>query len=276
MSTVVLIMIDGLRPEALGAARCPNLAELRARGASTLRATSVMPSITLPCHMSIFHSVPPTRHGITTNEWMPMARPLPGLADVARAAGLRCAFFHNWEPLRNLSRPGSLAFSYFRDNVETDPDGDQVIADEAARYIASERPDFAFVYLGTVDVAGHAHGWMSDKYLAQLERVDGTLGTLVGVLPADAAMLLQSDHGGHDRSHGTDAPEDMTIPWLVVGPGIRRGHQIGSPVSLLDTAPTLARLLGITPHADWEGRCVEEIFSADSLQLKGIATDEPS
>ena len=31
-------------------------------------------------------------------------------------------------------------------------------------------------------------------------------------------------------------------------------------LQLLDTAPTIARLLGITPHHEWEGRCVEEIF----------------
>lgn len=55
-------------------------------------------------------------------------------------------------------------------------------------------------------------------------------------------------------------PEDMTIPWMVARPGIRRGYEIETPVSLLDTAPTLARVLGITPHPDWEERCVEEIF----------------
>lgn len=36
-----------------------------------------------------------------------MARPLPGLVDVARAAGRKCAFFYNRQPLRNLSRPGA-------------------------------------------------------------------------------------------------------------------------------------------------------------------------
>lgn len=210
--------------------------------------------------MSIFHSVPPTRHGVTTNDWRPMVRPVPGIADIAHAAGLRSAFFYNWEPLRNLSRPGSLAFSYFRDNVETDPDGDQVIADEVVRYLASDRSDFIFVYFGTVDVAGHDHGWMSDKYLAQVNRVDEALGTLLDGLPANTTILLQSDHGGHDRDHGTDKPEDMLIPWLVAGPGIRQSYEIKASVSLLDTAPTLARLLGVNPHAKWEGRCVEEIF----------------
>jgi arylsulfatase A-like enzyme len=86
------------------------------------------------------------------------------------------------------------------------------------------------------------------------------MGTILDALPADTIYLLQSDHGGHDRTHGTDMPEDMTIPWLVAGPGIRAGHAIAAPVSLLDTAPTLARLIGFEPHREWEGRCVDEIF----------------
>jgi arylsulfatase A-like enzyme len=35
---------------------------------------------------------------------------------------------------------------------------------------------------------------------------------------------------------------------------------ITSPVSLLDTAPTLARILGVSAHRDWEGKAVGEIF----------------
>src|SRR6266540_817325 len=171
---VIFILIDGLRPDAITAERCPRLAGLRARGAATMRASSVMPSITLPCHTSIFHSVPPTRHGITTNDWRPMARPLPGLFDIARAAGKRSVLFYNWEQLRDLG----------------------------------------FVYFGTVDTAGHVYGWMSDGYLGQLEQVDAALGTLLDALDADCTLLIQSDHGGHDRNHGTDLPEDLTIPWI--------------------------------------------------------------
>jgi arylsulfatase A-like enzyme len=256
---VVFIMIDGLRPDAVMPAHCPHLVTALAKGASTLRATSVMPCITLPCHMSIFHSVPPSRHGVTTNAWSPMARPLPGLVDVARAAGLRCAFFYNWEPLRNLSQPGSLSFAYFRDNVET-PEGDQVIAEVAAQTLGTDRLDFAFVYFGTVDTAGHADGWMSDGYLAQLASVDRALSVVLQSVPDDGHVLIQSDHGGHERSHGTPATDDMTIPWVVAGPRIRPHHDLTAAVSLLDTAPTLARLLDLAPHPQWEGRCVEEAF----------------
>ena len=261
MPTTVLVMLDGLRPDALSVTGCPNIQRVRLRGSSTLKASSVMPSVTLPCHFSIFHSVPPSRHGITTNNWQPMARPLPGLIEQAHSAGLKTAFFHNWEPLRNLNSPGSLSFSYFRDNVYTDLEhGDYVIASEAARYIQSDLPDLIFVYFGTIDTVGHYDGWMSDAYLKQVVSVDNALGVLLNSLPEDHTILLQSDHGGHDRTHGTDSPEDMTIPWLVAGPGIRTGYDIQGPVSLLDTAPTLAAVLGIEPHREWEGSCVMEIF----------------
>ncbi|NJN82567.1 MAG: hypothetical protein HC802_10055 [Caldilineaceae bacterium] len=257
--TTVLIMVDGLRPDALASVNTPHLQKLQDRGASTLQARSVMPSITLPCHTSIFHSVPPQRHGIVTNTWQPMARPLPGLLEQLKASDRRSHFYYNWEQLRDLNRPGMLEFAYFRDNCYV-RDGDLLIADVAAKGLAAERPDFAFVYLGTVDVAGHDHGWMSDEYLAQIELVDGAIGLVSDALTPADTVLLQADHGGHDRTHGTDAPEDMTIPWMIAGPGIRVGHVLQDPVSLLDTAPTLARVLNVSVHEQWEGRCIDEAF----------------
>jgi predicted AlkP superfamily pyrophosphatase or phosphodiesterase len=256
---VVLVMIDGARPDALEHARCPNLESLRRRGASTMSARSVMPSVTLPCHTSIFHSAPPERHGITTNVWTPPARPLIGLVEALRSAGRRSAFVYNWEPLRDMSRPESLAYSYYRE-PKHDPTCDDPIAAEAARLLAAERFDFVFVYFGSVDLAGHDYGWMSPEYLGQLERVDGSLGTVLAALPAEASVIVHSDHGGHGRTHGTDADEDMLIPWLVAGPRIRPGHLITTPVSLLDTAPTIARLLDVAPPAAWEGLPPAEIF----------------
>ena len=262
---VVLVMTDGVRADALDPARCPAHAALRACGASTGTARSVLPPVTLPCHMSIFHSVPPVRHGITTNLFVPMARPVLGLVEALRLARKRCAFIHNWEPLRDLSRPEMLSFAYFREPPAgpdvAHPAYDDETAAEGARAIASGAFDFLFVYLGGVDAAGHAFGWMSGEYLEQLERLDAALGRVADALPADASIIVHSDHGGHDRSHGIDMPEDMTIPWLAAGPAIRQGHTIAGAVNLMDTAPTIARLLGVKPPAEWEGRAVEEIFA---------------
>lgn len=257
---VVLVSIDGVRPDAIDPVRCPNLTALAGRGAASMQARSVMPSITLPCHMSIFHSVPPSRHGITANQYLPLARPLPGLVEVLRAAGKRSAFLYGWEPLRDLCRPEMLAYSYFREPAR-DGSHDAAIGREAVRVLREEHYDFLFVYYGSVDETGHWHGWMSPQYLDQLARVDQLLGELLAALPAAATVLVQSDHGGHDRTHGSDSPADMTIPWLAAGPKIRPAHTIAGPVSLLDTAPTILRLLGLVPPAVWEGRCLDEIFA---------------
>ena len=84
---------------------------------------------------------------------------------------------------------------------------------------------------------------------------------LLAALPADTNVIVMSDHGGHDRNHGTDQAEDMGIVWLAAGPQIKPGLTLTQPLTLLDTAPTLARLLGLAPHPEWEGRCVDEAFA---------------
>ena len=258
--TTILFSIDGLRPDALLRVNAPHINGLRQRGAWTLQARSVMPCITLVCHLSIFHSVPPARHGITQNLYQPFARPLPGLVEQIKRADKKAAFFYNWEQLRDLARPGNLQHSYFSNNSFDLEHGDREIGDAAVSYIQREQPDFAFVYFGALDVCGHAYGWMSDEYLAYVEKVDGEVGRVLDRLPESSTVLLQSDHGGHDRTHGTEAAEDMTIPWMIAGPGIKANYEIKRPISLLDTAPTLTAVLNIKPAAEWEGRVVEEIF----------------
>lgn len=260
MGRVVFIMVDGLRPDAITATDAPFLDGLRARSAYTLVACSVMPSVTLPCHVSIFHSVPPARHGITDNTWHSMARPVTGLVEHLKAHGKRSGFIYNWEQLRDLNRPGHLHYSCFEDTAYS-MDGDEWVARTATEQIASAKLDFLFVYYGTVDTAGHAFGWMSEGYLQHVRLVDTLVGRMMAAGDADTTFIVHSDHGGHERDHGHDIPADMTIPWFITGRGIKTGHVIQQPVSLLDTAPTVARLLGVPPHPDWEGVVVAEAFT---------------
>ena len=64
---VILVSIDGMRPDGVLQCGHPFVEEMMRLGSYTLDARTVVPSVTLPCHMSMFHSVPPTRHGIGTN-----------------------------------------------------------------------------------------------------------------------------------------------------------------------------------------------------------------
>jgi predicted AlkP superfamily pyrophosphatase or phosphodiesterase len=262
MATVLLFSIDGVRPDAIEQASTPTLDRLKREGASTGRARSVMPSVTLPCHQSMLRGVPPERHGITSNRFQPLARPVPSLIDAAHAAGKRIGFFYNWEPLRDLAEPGSVDVAYFRRDCYS-PEGDRRIAAAAAECLRTEPLDFAFVYFGWTDECAHKTGWMSDPYLRAIENADACVGQVLQALPgpASTAVLVQSDHGGHDRSHGTDRDEDMLIPWILFGAGVCSGTELQGSVRIFDTCPTLAHLLGIQPAPEWEGRVITEALT---------------
>ena len=77
---VILISVDGMRPDGFLACKNPYIEQMMQKSYYTLDGTTVLPSVTLPCHMSLFHSTPPQRHGITTNLYQPMARPIDGSA----------------------------------------------------------------------------------------------------------------------------------------------------------------------------------------------------
>lgn len=248
---VLLVLVDGMRPDAIPQCQNTFLARYMEQSASTAHATTVMPSVTLPCHTSLFFSVDPDRHGVTENTWTPMARPIDGLADVVARYGKAAAFFYNWEQLRDLARPGSLKCSYYIDN-HSFPDADGRVTDQAISYMREAEPDFLFLYLGQTDESGHAHGWMSAEYMETLSRAVACIQRAADAAEGRYSVLVTADHGGHGRNHGTDAPEDMTIPLILHGKRFRPGTKLPR-ANIKDIAPTAAALLGLPQPGEWEG-----------------------
>ncbi len=252
MNKVLLILVDGMRPDSLAACGHPFVGEMLAHSTSFLSAQTVMPSVTLPCHMSLFHSVTPQRHGILGNVYMPPARPVRGITEVLRAAGKKCAFFYNWEELKDLSRPDSLAFGcYLSGHVYGYENANPRLTALAKEYIRTDAPDFLFLYLGWTDAAGHDFGWMGDEYLRAVHGSWDCIESICRDLPDDYLTIVTADHGGHGRNHGTDMPEDMTIPILCYNRNLPARPAEGG--NIMDIAPTIAALLGAVPEREWEG-----------------------
>jgi predicted AlkP superfamily pyrophosphatase or phosphodiesterase len=253
MNKVVLFLVDGMRPDGLTRAHTPFMDKLRESGAYTLNARTVMPSMTLPCHMSLFHSVLPERHGVTTNVYTPQVRPVPGLFDVIHGAGLKAVTFHSWDELRDLARPGSIHTTfYLKDPQEPDGTGETLLVDMTVAWLSQNTFDFAFVYLGYLDVVGHEYGWMSERYLQAVEHADECIGRVLEHLPASTTILVTSDHGGHDQTHGTDRPEDMTTLLIIQTEGLT--GQLKDGISIMDIAPTIAKMMGIKAPKEWVGK----------------------
>jgi arylsulfatase A-like enzyme len=160
-------------------------------------------------------------------------------------------------------RPDSPTVSYVYNDPST-AETDWIVAREAADHIARMDFDLMFVYLGYTDTAGHDHGWMTRPYIDAISNADRCIAHVLDSFHAKGIrpnLLILSDHGGHDRSHGTEMPEDMTIPWVMNGPGIKHGFEITESVRIFDAAPTLAALAGLPSGKHWEGRVVSEAFA---------------
>ena len=249
---VLLMLMDGMRPDSL-----PNVPEAQtmiARGSSAMDAQTVSPSVTLPCHMSLFHSVDPGRHGTTTNLFMPQVRPIDGIFDVLKMAKKRTAMFYNWHELRNLCRPGSLDLEYFLKGASLGWEETTVpLTDAVIDHIKKYDPDFTFYYFAYPDEMGHSYGWMTPEYQHAVDFCWKEAQRIMDTLPEDYVVIMVADHGGHDRTHGTEMPEDMTIPLIITGGPFAAGARLEN-ASIKDIAPTVAALLGVEKAPEWEGK----------------------
>ena len=65
------------------------------------------------------------------------------------------------------------------------------------------------------------------------------------------------------------------VPWIAWGAGIKAGHAIKQPVSILDTGATVLRTLGLETYTEWESHAVEEIFNAPRPANTGAESKGP-
>jgi arylsulfatase A-like enzyme len=252
---VAIISIDGLRPDAIQQTGAPNILALAARGAYSWRAQTILPSNTLPSHISMLTGYGPEDHGVTWDDYAPLRGQIlvPTIFAIARAKGLHTGMV-----------VGKEKFAHFRDTGACDAWvlsalGDDDVASRVS-VASAVRPDLLFVHLPDVDLSGHAYKWMSEEYLSAVRRADAAVGRIVATLPADTTFIVTADHGGRPEGHGSDDPRDMTIPWVIAGPSTAKGHQLSTSVRTVDTAATAAFVLGVTLQKDAPGQPVYEAF----------------
>ncbi len=258
-SRVVILSIDGLRPDAISLAPMPNLLKLMQSGAYSLSAQTVYPSLTLIAHASMLSGLCPAKHGVDWNDYLPERGYARGtdLFDLAHAAGLKTYMYVTKKKLTQVTEPSSLDKFVFVN------DRDTVLMD---RLLEEFPQDFnvLFIHFGITDGMGHSYGWLSPQQLSVLFRADEALGQFLKELDArnlrnDTLIIVTADHGGHASTHGSNSPEDMTIPWVAAGPGIAP-KQLTSFIQTTDTAATAAFALGLSIPPEWDGAPVYEAF----------------
>jgi hypothetical protein len=256
---VVILSIDGLRPDAIVPAPMQNLLVLMQNGAYSLQAQTTYPSVTLSAHASMLTGMCPSKHGVNWNDYMPENGYAQGtdLFDLAHAAGLRTYMYVTKKKLGQLTEPSSLDKFVFVN------DRDTVLMD---RLLQDFPADFGvlFIHFGLVDGMGHSYGWLSPQQFSVAFRADQALGRLLDELDArglrgETLIIITADHGGHDSTHGSDSPEDMTIPWVASGSGVVP-KPLAPSIHTMDTAATAAFALGLPIPPEWDGVPVYEAF----------------
>jgi arylsulfatase A-like enzyme len=256
-SRVLILSIDGLRPDAIALAPMPNLLAILQNSAYTLSAQTVYPSVTLVAHASMLSGLCPSKHGVDWNDYLPEKGFAQGtdLFDLAHAAGLQTVMYVGKEKLRQLTEPASTDTFVFLN------DRDLVITDQLLANFPQDF-DLLFIHFPTTDWMGHAYGWLSEEQLSVIRRADEALGEILSGFEArglrdETLIIITADHGGHETGHGTDLAVDMTIPWVASGPGIQP-KQLSTQVYTMDTAATAAFILGLPIPPEWDGVPVYE------------------
>lgn len=265
---VVVVSIDGLRPDAITTYNAATLQRLMREGSYTLSARTIDPSKTLPSHTSMLTGQPPDRHGVLWNTVTSAERDsidMPSIFSVARTRGYRTAAFFSKAKFGPLQVAGTLDYSQAPGGWFGRWSSQRTVADVAS-HLESAKPNVLFVHLTDPDAAGHSNGWMTDGYGRAVLEADRAVSRLITL--ADRAygsgqfsLIVTADHGGHGTSHGSNDTRDVTIPWIAWGQGVKRGELAESSVRTMDTAATVLWLLALDEPADWAGRAVVEAFS---------------
>jgi arylsulfatase A-like enzyme len=277
---VVVITLDGCKPGMFQDEHASNLRFLWSNGCYSRRAQTVMPSVTMVAHASLLTGLLPTNHKVASNEFNAdtgEGLTVPTLLEMAHKAGLQTAFIASKRKLRHLDKPGTATYSaYPANDIEElgydprNPDGPRRAPFDTVKAVRrcfdSVVPHVCFIHFAQPDLTGHTFGWESQEYMYAVRQTDRQLGVLLsewrksGFLDDNTMIIVTADHGGHEKTHGTDSYLDMTIPWIAWGARVRKNHELETPVRIDDTAATAAFFLKLKVPKSWDGHVITEVF----------------
>ena len=266
---VVIISVDGLRPDMALRVEMPTLRGLMKRGCFTFWAQTVPVAITLPSHTSMLTGVGVATHGVDWNGDTPAGvypySRVPTLFEVARKAGFTTAMAAGKSKFVAVAKPGTLNWSFIPDAAKTT---NNAVADQAVAMIHAHTPGVLFVHFPDVDTAGHAFGWGSPEQVKAIENADGQIHRVLEAVEQEhltdkTLVIVTADHGGAGLNHGPGDPRSRHIPWIAAGPDVRENFDLTLldklTVHTEDTFATACWFLSIPLPAGVEGNPVKEI-----------------
>jgi hypothetical protein len=125
---------------------------------------------------------------------------------------------------RHKFRGSGLTAAALRGGRFAAADGPTARVATALDQLRAGQETLMYFYWDELDRTGHAKGWQSWEWTAQLEELDASLRRLVTRVPSGTTVLVTGDHGM------LDVPEDARVDFSVL-PGLLDGvrHTAGEP-----------------------------------------------
>ena len=268
---VLVIGLDGLGSHGLQMAKTTHLDELMKNGSYSLKARTILPSVSGPAWSSMITGTTVERHGIGNNSWTVDSIKLepvykgehnmfPTIFGEIRKhvpQAVIGAIYH-WSSFGNFIERGVC-------DVSIPAESEDVATQKACSFIADKHPDFTFVHLDLIDHGGHHGGYRSEEYGRSIEKADSLVGVFLDELKKSkmidqTIIFVISDHGGFGTGHGGSRPDEMIVPFIISGKGVKKGYEMKHPVFTYDLAPTVAWLFGFDLNEWVTGKPLTDAF----------------
>ena len=279
---VILFVLEGFGQNALKGGTMPTVSRLIKEGAVTWSATAVNPALRLPTMASLITGVPVEKHGITWNsfEFSRGYPRTPSLFDYLDLSGGRdSAIFLMDESLYQLAKPEPYTDYQICGPLKPECSTDRVVSyirqyfkkatsGNGYGHAILALPHVLVVHLPEAGRVGASKGWTSKDYRDALRTVDKAVHSVLNIYHEEGLTKRTTLFVTSLSAEGRDANRESAdgavpmVPWIASGVGIKPGHTISQPVSIMDTGATVMRALGLQTHTEWESHAVEEIFQA--------------
>ena len=255
VNKVLIIGVDGCRPDALLMAETPHMDALWKNGAYSFHAKTDEISSSGPAWSAMLIGAWHQKHNILNNEYEdPDLENYPHFFHRVRQEKpeLRSYSVANWGPIHSILQEGDATYS-------TSLVNDARVASKVASILKSQDVDVMFVQLDEVDGAGHRHDYSvaSPKYLKAIEKADRQAGKMVSALEKRKTykqenwlIIVSADHGGSNFGHGKNIPEHTTVFYMAAGKSAVKG-EIEQEPGVVDVAVTALYHLGIPAKPEW-------------------------
>ncbi len=276
---LILIGIDGVSAEAFQYSNTPEINKLIRQGVISVKTRGVMPHVSAPNWATLLSGAGPEQHGVTSNNWSLLNQGYePTIKDgdgyftsiftVIRKQMPKAvtAMFYDWEWLGSYVNKKYISKEQF---VE----GHVMITSVAMNYFKKEKPLFTFIYYRFPDETSQSKGFNSKEYYQAINDIDTEIGKIVeGIkeagLEKNTTIIITSDHGSEGLSRGSESTVEIEVPWIISGPGIKKNMLLELPNDQANTAPTIAKILGLKTPPEWIGKPVNDVFVSKTAGVK--------